>query len=188
MNTILVVAEGWTERIYFTGLRTRKSTIKIVVPKSHPTDALGLVKSCVEHMKDRGINIEFGDMAICVFDIEENDERNLRQAIRIARRSGIRLAITNPCFELWFLMHFQDVPMAVTCKEAHRFLSDHIKGYHKTKDYRDQLGPLRQGAMNRALESSSEGIEESMPSNPGTTLHIILSEIDLLVQRNYDSQ
>lgn len=187
-STVLVVAEGWTERIYFTGLRSRKSAVKIVVPKSHPTDALGLVKLCVENMDMKGIDIDQGDMAVCVFDIEGNDAGNLSQALKLAHGSGIMLAMTNPCFELWFLMHFQDVGVAISCQEAHRSLKDHIKGYHKTEDYHDLLGPLRQGAMDRALRTWSEGTEESIPPNPGTTMHIALSEIDGLVQRNHQSR
>ena len=187
-NTILVVAEGSTERIYFTGLKARKSTVKIVVPRSHPTDALGLVRLCVEHMEMKDIDIDHGDMAICAFDIEGNDERNLSKAIRMARQSGVLLAMTNPCFELWFLMHFRDVLPSVSCAEVHRCLKDHIKNYNKTDNYRDLLDPLRMSAMNRARETWGEGIERSIPSNPGTTMHIALSEIDRLIQRNSRSR
>lgn len=187
-NTVLVVAEGWTERIFFQGLRVRKSTVNIVVPRSHPTDALGLVRLCTEHMKMKDIDIELGDLAICAFDIEGNDARNLSQAIRIARDSGILLAMTNPCFELWFLMHFRDVMPAVSCAEVHRCLKDHIDGYRKTEDYRELLGPLRNRAMDRALRTWGEGNEGSIPSNPGTTMHIVLSKIDGLVQRNARSR
>ena len=183
-NTILVLAEGSTERIYFTGLRTRKSTVKIVVPSSRPTDALGLVRICAEHMKMKGIDVDQGDMAICVFDVAGNDERNLTQAIRMARRSGILLALTNPCFELWYLMHFRDVTTPLSCAEVHRCLKAHIKNYKKTETYRDLLDPLRIGAINRAREAWSEGIERSIPSNPGTNMHIVLSELDQLIQRN----
>lgn len=187
-NTVLVVAEGWTERIFFKGLRVRKSIVNIVVPRSHPTDALGLVRLCVERMERKGIDIELGDMAVCAFDIEGNDARNLSQAIRLARGSGILLAMTNPCFELWFLMHFRDVTPAVSCAEVHSCLMDHIDSYCKTDDHRDLLGPLRDQAMDRALRTWSEGNEGSIPSNPGTTMHIVLSKIDGLVQRNSRSR
>lgn len=183
-NTILVVAEGTTERNYFAGLRTRKSTVQIVVPKSHPTDALGLVKLCVGQMDARGIDIDHGDMAICVFDIEGNDVTNLSRAIKLAHRSGVLLAMTNPCFELWLLMHFRDVMSAAPCAEVHRCLKEHIKKYHKTGIYRDVLDPLRRSALTRAQVTWSEDIKRSIPSNPGTTMHLVLSEIDRLVQRN----
>lgn len=183
-NTILVVAEGWTERIYFKGLRSWKSTVKIVVPSSRPTDALGLVNVCLEHMKLQGIDIEHGDMAICVFDIDGNDLRNLSQAIRLARESRISLAMTNPCFELWFLLHFQDATPAVSCAEVHRRLKGHIEGYCKTENYHGILGPLRSRAMDRALRTGKDLVEGVIPPNPGTTMHVVMSEIDDLVQRN----
>lgn len=183
-NTILVVAEGWTERIYFKGLRSWKSTVKIVVPNSRPTDALGLVNVCLEHMKLQGIDIDHGDMAICVFDIDGNDSKNLTQAIRLAREFRISLAMTNPCFELWFLLHFQDATPAVSCAEVHRRLKGHIEGYCKTENYHGILGPLRGQAMDRALRTWSDTEEGAIPSNPGTTMHVVISGIDDLVQRN----
>ena len=42
----------------------------------------------------------------CVFDRDEHP--NFVQAIDLANRHGIRLAISNPCIELWFILHFEN--------------------------------------------------------------------------------
>lgn len=42
----------------------------------------------------------------CVFD--RDDHPNLRQAIGEARDSGVRLAYSNSCFELWLVWHLED--------------------------------------------------------------------------------
>jgi len=157
------------------------------VPRSHPTDALGLVKLCVGQMGARGIDIGQGDMAICVFDIEGNDASNLSRAIKLARQSGVLLAMTDPCFERWFLVHFQDVMASVPCAEVHQSLKDHIDNYHKTGVYHDTLDPLRRCAMTRAQGTRSEDNKSSIPSNPGTTMNLVLSEIEQLVQHNSSS-
>nr|WP_236684662.1 RloB family protein [Ferrimicrobium acidiphilum] len=45
----------------------------------------------------------------CVFDVEwPQNHPHLRDAIEQARQGGIELAISNPCFELWLILHFQD--------------------------------------------------------------------------------
>lgn len=45
----------------------------------------------------------------CVFDVEwPNNHPGLKAAVDAARRDNINLAISNPCFELWLILHFQD--------------------------------------------------------------------------------
>lgn len=46
------------------------------------------------------------DEVWCVFDID--DHPKIADARQQARDNGIDLAISNPCFELWVLLHFQD--------------------------------------------------------------------------------
>lgn len=42
----------------------------------------------------------------CVFDRDEHP--NFAQAVDLASRHGIKLAISNPCVELWFILHFEN--------------------------------------------------------------------------------
>lgn len=42
----------------------------------------------------------------CMFDVD--DHPNLTEAIQKAEANGIGLAISNPCIELWFILHFED--------------------------------------------------------------------------------
>lgn len=42
----------------------------------------------------------------CVFDVD--DHPNLNSAIVEARHAGIETAVSNPCFELWLVLHVED--------------------------------------------------------------------------------
>lgn len=42
----------------------------------------------------------------CMFDRDEHP--NFDRAIDLANRHGINLAISNPCIELWFILHFEN--------------------------------------------------------------------------------
>lgn len=45
----------------------------------------------------------------CVFDVEwPTNHPGLKEALELARRHGIEVAVSNPCFELWLVLHFQD--------------------------------------------------------------------------------
>ncbi|MGH3940412.1 MAG: RloB family protein, partial [Pseudonocardiaceae bacterium] len=55
----------------------------------------------------------------CVFDVEwPKNHPNLKQAIQLARDHNIRLAISNPCFELWLILHFEDQTAFLNTDEA----------------------------------------------------------------------
>lgn len=54
----------------------------------------------------------------CVFDIDEHPY--VAQAVELAASSGISVAISNPCIELWFLLHFQDQTAALHRHDAQR--------------------------------------------------------------------
>lgn len=45
----------------------------------------------------------------CVFDVEApKPHPGLQDAVVMARDNGIRVAVSNPCFELWLILHFAD--------------------------------------------------------------------------------
>jgi|ERR1022692_2479531 hypothetical protein len=45
----------------------------------------------------------------CVFDVEwPRNHPGLHEAIEQAQQNRIQLAVSNPCFELWLILHFQD--------------------------------------------------------------------------------
>lgn len=49
----------------------------------------------------------------CVFDVEwPRNHPGLGEALQQARENDIRLAVTNPCFELWLILHFKDRSVA----------------------------------------------------------------------------
>ncbi|MFF2329165.1 MULTISPECIES: RloB family protein [unclassified Streptomyces] len=112
----LVHCEGErTEDQYFKGLRTELRTLPVAIclggehgePKS-------LVKAAIEHKKralrsasDRWMEY---DEVWCVIDVEAPvPHEGLADALKLAGQHGIEVALTNPCFELWLLLHFKDV-------------------------------------------------------------------------------
>ena len=54
----------------------------------------------------------------CVFDIDEH--ANVRTAISNAKDSGIEVAVSNPCVELWLLLHVEDQTAFISRRDAQR--------------------------------------------------------------------
>jgi hypothetical protein len=101
---ILVVCNGVrTEPRYFEGLRNhlRRHTFKIKIVSKGVSP-----RQLVEHAIDlRRREPDQFDEVWCVFDVDEFD---ISDAAVTARRSRIELAVSNPCFELWLLLHHEE--------------------------------------------------------------------------------
>ncbi|MGW6281706.1 RloB family protein [Kribbella sp. NPDC055071] len=71
------------------------------------------------------------DEVWCVFDVDDFD---IEPATREARRAGLELAVSDPCFELWLLLHHEDCRAFQNgYKDVVRSLQKHVGGYDKTK-------------------------------------------------------
>lgn len=59
----------------------------------------------------------------CVFDVEApTPHACLSDAVQIARDNNIQVAISNPCFELWLMLHYVDHTRWLDNKESQRML------------------------------------------------------------------
>lgn len=102
----------------------------------------------------------------------------LFSAERTARAENLRLAFSNPSFELWFILHFfnQTGPVKDS-REAVRILRSRggIEKYEKNGDYFDMLLPLQSTAVERARKILKQAEKDgrkvlSRASNPVTTV------------------
>jgi hypothetical protein len=101
-----------TEPVYLEALK-RRPEVKDVASVDLRIEAVHgmpetLVSSAIKaHNKSADEEGEV-DEFWCVFDVEwPRNHPRLREAVQQARGNGINLAISNPCFELWLILHFE---------------------------------------------------------------------------------
>lgn len=118
---ILIVTEGsQTEPKYFEHYRSRQTNIDIRVVGSHTkggeTDYLALIRKAVEYQSKNQLSVSNGDAVWVVADGDVNyntpdpiaaKDKLLSKAQKMADAKGIHIALSNPCFEFWYLLHFQ---------------------------------------------------------------------------------
>jgi len=63
----------------------------------------------------------------CVFDRDEHGAFD--EALSKARANGLKTAVSNPCFELWYLLHFKDQNAHIKRDDAKREMENYVKGY-----------------------------------------------------------
>ena len=97
-----------TETIYLTHLhRLHRQRITVVIDNRHGAP-LTLVKHAADERRQRARDERRGrgagfDEYWCVLDVDEHPK--LDEALELARANGISVAVSNPCIELWFMLH-----------------------------------------------------------------------------------
>lgn len=107
-DIILIVCEGAkTERYYFNDLKSRlrlpSAQIHILDTKNKSAP-INVVKSAI---KERGKeNRVTPDHTWCVIDCDKHS--SLDEALKLAKDNEIHIAFSSPCFEFWYLLHYDD--------------------------------------------------------------------------------
>jgi hypothetical protein len=133
----LIVCEGEiTEKDYFNCLRIKKkiSSLRIRIVTGgkdcRGTDPKTLVECAkrkrVEFLKQEGLDY---DQTWCVFDCD--DHKTLDQAIDQANANGINHALSNPCFEIWCLLHFRMQTGYIERGKLQKLIADHCMPNYK---------------------------------------------------------
>ncbi|HEY0038504.1 MAG TPA: RloB family protein [Longimicrobium sp.] len=175
---LLVVCEGEvTEPQYISGFGRAYGAptvrVKTVAPGGDPR---ALVECAVELRKKARRDEDLAyDEVWCVFDVDEH--ARLDAARELAEEKGIRLAVSNPCFELWLILHFCEHGAYLTSKRAVDLLGKHIRDYHKHVRY-DDLAAGYEDAVVRATSLERRHSRAGTDGeNPSTGVHHLTEQI-----------
>lgn len=178
-EAMLIVCEGETEKVYFNALKQslKISLMDIKVETTGGGSALKIVQYAEQLEKDRKReNRRAGSFLAepykhiwCVFDTEGGDKRAiLVEAVALAKKRKYHIAVSNPCFEIWYLLHFTDPVSPASPNLAKRALQKHIPHYKKGQNVFRKLEALRIEAIERAERFHKPDDEFA---NPTTTVY-----------------
>lgn len=114
------------------------------------------------------------DEVWCVFDVDEFQD--VPRAVWQASEAGIEVAVSNPCFELWLVLHFgPHTAYARTYKELLPHLTRHLPHYDKSRlDFR-HFEDGWESAVPRARRLAPSGKEHEV--NPATGMWTLVERI-----------
>jgi hypothetical protein len=201
---ILIVTEGSkTEPKYFKSFRTRQSNIDLHVVGSGEygggTDYESLVRKTIAYMEKNGLSAKNGDKLWVVADGDVNynnadpitvKSRMLDKARHLAERYFITIVLSNPCFEFWYLLHFQYTTGFLKDYDGVvSLLKSYIPDYEKAKTVASQLLPYLSQAIQNAERVERYHVDNgktdlcNIEINPITAVHRLVADL----RRNINS-
>jgi RloB-like protein len=174
---IIIATEGkHTEKQYFESFITSPRLKIQILPtednNSDPQSVLNRVNIFTEKF-DLGKE----DSIWLVLDVDRWGDRKLSQICREAKQKKYGLAISNPCFEVWLWLHFDDLdPFDKTCKDFENKLRQKLGSYNKSNLITDRYQSHIPNAVERskALHPSNS---QAWPPTIGSHVHRLIAAI-----------
>lgn len=162
-----------TEPIYFSIFNNEK--VQIV-----PLNARGkgstykVLNRAREYLKEN--RLEQGDELWLVVDKDENSSDQLQELLDFTKdKENHDLAVSNPRFEYWLLLHFED-GTGVNKANCNEKLRKHLPNYEKS---RLDVKKLESGIMDAIRRAKQKHIPEKLkwPDNTGSTVYRLVEKL-----------
>ncbi|MBN2572036.1 MAG: RloB domain-containing protein [Ignavibacteriales bacterium] len=193
---ISIASEGKTEEQYFDGIHDmdtdsivkveRLEKLEDTDTKSHPNHVLDLLEERKEHWQEHGIDPN--ELWMVVDRDKQNvSEEQLNSIIEKCVENGYNLALSNPTFEFWLLLHIKDssdynkevLLNNDKVNKNRRFidkeLSDLLDGYNKKKIKFEKFESGINLAIKRAKVLPTENTE--LLNELGTSVCLLVEKI-----------
>ncbi len=150
---ILATEGAQTEPQYFSIFNNEQSVIRIkCLQKGHDSSLIKVLKKMENYLKEEGL--KNGDEAWLVIDRDQWNEKQLEELSAWAlKKKNHGLALSNPKFEYWLLLHFEEgnnIKSSADCDERlKRYLPNYDKRVDKSKFTRDRIDKAAERARLR---------------------------------------
>lgn len=194
----LIICEGEnTEPSYFKSFPVPSKTVLI---KGGCNSKTALVDFAIEIMDTE----DYAEREIwCVFDYDiKPDEaatqpQDFNSSISKAEQHGMKVAWSNDAFELWFVLHYQKLDIALTRKELYPILKEKwglesFSKVAKTKDFCEEHyerhGGTKSDAQNLAIRRAKElhdlfkKKQDFSNQCPCTTVYLLVEELNMNIK------
>ena len=181
-QSLMLFCEGETEEGYFTGFRVRAKTMR-------GGNAITVVEDSLRWIRYYKADKKYDQLWV-VFDKDESTDEEFNQAIRKAEENSLRVAYSNVSFELWILMHFEQVNSEISRKEYESLIKKHISWYRtrgKGRQQGEKLFDHISGLTNVAIKNAKDRFRKvGDHSNPEREVSstTIFRLVKLLIERN----
>ena len=117
-------------------------------------------------------SFEKGDRIWAVFDRDEHPR--FEEAVALCKKHGVSVARSDPCFELWLILHERDYNRPCSRQEAQRELkrlrTEYDRDGAKTPDCTDMVCRVEEAEKRAEAQLRNREREGTPYGNPSTTV------------------
>lgn len=182
-SKILIAAEGKnkTEKTYFSNFEDGKKLYNITYARGNNTDPLKLVKMLIKEIEELKLDLQDDDVAYCIFDtdVDPNKNKIIEEAIQLAKKNNIKIITSSPCFELWFLLHYDYTTANMDSEEVIKRLKEYYPKYEKNNNIYPDIIKEIDLAIDRAkklekYQTDNNRRTGTVEANPNTEVYKIV--------------
>lgn len=184
-NVILIATEGKnkTERYYFQEFNRSINDYAIAFSDGNNTDPVKIVRDALNTADKKGIEPGNGDHICAVFDTDFQKEQQIGEARKLAEKNDVELVLSNPCFEVWLILHFRYSTHGYQSnREVLEDLKKHWPDYRKNITSFQQIQARCEEAIGNAeklrkFHGGNKGTEIIEKCNPSTDVDKLVTRI-----------
>jgi hypothetical protein len=184
-DKFLIVCEGErTEPNYFEKFPLKKDVIEIDV-KGEGKNTVTLVEEAIRLKKIAEKAETPYNQVWVVFDRDSFPAGNFQKAIELCDTHGIKPAVTNEAFELWYLLHYNFYDSAMSRTQYGEKLSELMQRKYEKKqtDIYEHLKDRQESAIKNAKKLQKyhfdmKGFHDFCNSNPITTVYELVEALN----------
>lgn len=187
LPVVVIFTEGRRTEVDYINhwYRIHRTRVRVIVDDFHGVPASLVDRAAARKRREaaagrrqRGAAVRTVNEYWCVFDVDEHP--NVPAAINKADGNEIEVAVSNPCIELWFLLHFEAQTAPISRHETQRLAKQHLGS---SKSLAPQalrlLEEQHPEARKRAIELDKKHRGDASPprSNPSSNLWQLIDRI-----------
>lgn len=173
---VLSVEGAVTEKQYFDWLEDAGSLVKVnCLNKKKGSAPQMILDEMNKHIKKEGLGKE--DEAWLVTDKDQWNDSQLNELYEWTKKnSNYNFALSNPKFEYWLLLHFEDGSGVSSARECSEKLKRYLPDYNKRINVNLFSEEMIKDAISRAKQKDSpQSID--WPRRTGTTVYRLVERI-----------
>ena len=186
---VLLVTEGThTEVLYFEELKkTHREVVTLLISGGRPGELnpLRVLKRLRNEVTKRRRSKDWikGDSAWLVVDTDQWKDEEKLEILSEAGQGDFQLAASNPCFEVWLLMHFRPAWTSATAKDLRELLATRecLGRFAKNSYPAAALIPKTREAIQRARQADAAD-SDAWPVGGSTRVYRAVEAITSTIQ------
>jgi hypothetical protein len=163
--TYFVFCEGETEEVYIKYLR---ALYRVPIEIDAKIAGNRITQNYIANYKTTK-TCHPKDKTFLVYDLDVPDT-----LVRLQNIKEAEMISSNPCFELWYLLHCQDVKKELTSAECLKKLKNHIKQYRKG----EIDSKLRLKLAENGDKAQSRASKQTALQNPSTAVYRLVASLE----------